>query len=64
MMILSTGLACALLVGVFLFLVMLRVPVAFALGLATIPVVVLDLRLTPFIPVSYTHLTLPTICSV
>ena len=49
MMILSTGLACALLVGGFLLLVMLRVPVAFALGLATIPVVVLDLRLTPFI---------------
>ncbi|PZX10721.1 TRAP transporter large permease [Celeribacter halophilus] len=48
-MIVSTGMACAVLVGCFLLLVMLRVPVAFALGLATVPVVVLDLRLTPFI---------------
>lgn len=49
MMIISTGMACAMLVGGFLLLVLLRVPVAFALGLATIPIVVLDLRLTPFI---------------
>ena len=49
MMIISTGMACAILVGGFLLLVVLRVPVAFALGLATIPIVVLDLRLTPFI---------------
>lgn len=48
-MIVSTGLACGLLVGGFLLLVMLRVPVAFALGLATVPVVTLELRLTPFI---------------
>ena len=48
-MILSTGMACALLVGCFLLLVILRVPVAFALGIATLPVVALDLRLTPFI---------------
>lgn len=48
-MIVGTGLACALLVGVFLLLVFLRIPVAFALGLATIPVVLLELRLTPFI---------------
>ena len=48
-MILSTGLACAVLVGGFLFLVLLRVPVAFALGIAIIPVVSLDIRLTPFI---------------
>ena len=48
-MIISTGVACAILVGGFLLLVILRVPVAFALGLATIPLVVLDLRLTPFI---------------
>jgi tripartite ATP-independent transporter DctM subunit len=48
-MIVSTGLACAILVGGFLLLVMMRVPVAFALGLATMPLVVLDLRLTPFI---------------
>lgn len=49
MMILSTAQACGMLVGIFLVLVMMRLPVAFALGLATIPVVVLDLRLTPFI---------------
>jgi len=48
-MILTTGIACALLVGTFLLLVILRVPVAFALGIATIPVVLLDIRLTPFI---------------
>jgi tripartite ATP-independent transporter DctM subunit len=48
-MIVSTALACALLVGAFLVLVSLRVPVAFALGIATIPVVMLDLRLTPFL---------------
>ncbi len=48
-MILSTGLACSLLVGGFILLVVLRIPVAFALGLATIPVVLLDVRLTPFI---------------
>ncbi len=48
-MIVSTGLACAILIGCFILLVVLRVPVAFALGLATIPLVLLDLRLTPFI---------------
>lgn len=48
-MILSTGLACSLLVSGFILLVVLRVPVAFALGLATIPVVFLDVRLTPFL---------------
>ncbi|MBD5770267.1 TRAP transporter large permease [Marinomonas colpomeniae] len=48
-MILTTGLACALLVGGFLLLVIARVPVAFALGLATIPVVALEVRLNPFI---------------
>tara|TARA_R110001583_G_scaffold4077_7_gene24391 strand:+ start:19971 stop:21281 length:1311 start_codon:yes stop_codon:yes gene_type:complete len=48
-MILTTGVACALLVGCFLLLVILRVPIAFALGLATLPVVFLDIRLTPFI---------------
>ena len=48
-MILTTGVACAILVGCFLVLVILRVPVAFALGLATIPVVMLDLRLTSFL---------------
>ncbi len=48
-MIVSTGLACAILVGGFLLLVAIRVPVAFALGIATVPVVLLDVRLTPFI---------------
>lgn len=48
-MIVSTLHASMLLVGCFIFLVALRVPVAFALGIATIPVVMLDLRLTPFL---------------
>ena len=48
-MIVGTGLACTLLVGGFMLLVAIRVPVAFALGIATIPLVLLDLRLTPFI---------------
>ncbi len=48
-MILSTGAACLILVGSFLALIFVRVPVAFALGIATIPIVVLDVRLTPFI---------------
>ena len=48
-MILSTGVACALLVGVFLLLVILRVPIAFALGIATFPVIAFDIRLSPFI---------------
>ncbi len=48
-MIVGTGLACALLVGGFAVLVLIRIPVAFALGIATIPVVLLELRLTPFI---------------
>lgn len=48
-MIISTGLACTILVGGFLCLILIRVPVAFALGIATIPIVILDIRLTPFI---------------
>ena len=48
-MILSAEFACGVLIGVFIVLVVLRVPVAFALGIATIPVVALDLRLTPFL---------------
>lgn len=47
-MIVSTGLACAILVGGFMLLVLFRVPVAFALGIATVPVVMMDIRLTPF----------------
>ena len=48
-MILSAEMACLILVGGFISLVLLRVPVAFSLGIAIIPVVVLDLRLTPFL---------------
>ena len=48
-MIISTGLACAILVGGFIFLVAMRIPVAFALAISTVPIVVLELRLTPFI---------------
>ena len=48
-MIISTGVACFILLTGFITLVILRVPVAFALGIATIPLVALDLRLTPFL---------------
>ncbi|KMK67098.1 TRAP transporter large permease [Puniceibacterium sp. IMCC21224] len=48
-MIVSTGLACSVMIGSFLVLVAIRIPVAFALGLATIPIVLMDVRLTPFI---------------
>lgn len=48
-MILETATASSLLIGGFLVLIFLRVPVAFALGLSTVPVVLLELRLTPFI---------------
>lgn len=48
-MIISTGTACLTLLIGFIVLVMARVPVAFALGIATIPLVALDLRLTPFL---------------
>jgi len=48
-MIISTGVACLILLTSFIVLVIARVPVAFALGIATIPVVALDIRLTPFL---------------
>lgn len=48
-MILDTGTAAIMLIVGFLVLIFIRIPVAFALGLATIPVVLLELRLTPFI---------------
>ncbi len=48
-MILGTATAATMLIVGFLILIFIRIPVAFALGLATIPVVVLELRLTPFI---------------
>lgn len=48
-MIISTGVACFILLAGFISLVIARVPVAFALGVATIPLIALDLRLTPFL---------------
>jgi hypothetical protein len=48
-MLVGTLAACIILVAGFLILVTLRIPVAFALGIATIPVVLHDLRLTLFI---------------
>ncbi len=48
-MILDTATAAIMLIASFLLLIFIRIPVAFALGLATIPVVLLELRLTPFI---------------
>lgn len=48
-MIISTGVACLTLLTGFIVLIILRVPVAFALGIATIPLVALDIRLTPFL---------------
>ena len=48
-MIISTGYACLILLTGFITLVVARVPVAFALGIATIPLVVFDIRLTPFL---------------
>ena len=48
-MIISTGVACFILLAGFISLVIARVPVAFALGIATIPLITLDLRLTPFL---------------
>ncbi|MGQ7844898.1 TRAP transporter large permease [Granulosicoccus sp. 3-233] len=48
-MIISTGVACLTLLTGFIVLVIARVPVAFALGIATIPLVALDIRLTPFL---------------
>ena len=48
-MILDTATAATMLVVGFMVLIFIRIPVAFALGIATIPVVLLELRLTPFI---------------
>ena len=45
----TPGEVAAILFGVFGLLVLLRVPVAFALGLACIPVFFIDPRLTPFV---------------
>lgn len=48
-MILDTATAATMLIVGFMLLIFIRIPVAFALGIATIPVVLLELRLTPFI---------------
>jgi len=48
-MILDTATAASMLIVGFIILIFIRIPVAFALGLSTIPVVLLELRLTPFI---------------
>ena len=45
----TPGLVAAILFSVFIVLVILRIPVAFALGLACVPVFMLDDRLTPFL---------------
>jgi tripartite ATP-independent transporter DctM subunit len=45
----SPGEVAAILFGTFAFLVILRVPVAFALGLATLPIMIIDPRLTPIL---------------
>ena len=65
-----------LLLGVFALCVIIGLPVAFALGIAALaaffheglPLLIVFQRIVAGInvysPVSYTHLTLPTICSV
>ena len=45
----TPGEVAAILFSIFIVLVILRVPVAFALGLACVPVFILDERLTPFL---------------
>ncbi len=45
----SAGEAAAIMFGVFAVLVLLRVPVSFALGLACLPILLVDERLTPFL---------------
>ena len=45
----SVGEVCAILFPTFIVLVLLRVPVAFALGLACVPVFMIEDRLTPFL---------------
>lgn len=45
----SPGEAAAVLFGVFAVLILIRVPVSFALGLACAPILIIDSRLTPFL---------------
>ena len=48
----SPGMAAAIMIGAFVTLIVLRIPVSFALGLACIPVLLIDERLTPFVLIS------------
>ncbi len=48
----TPGLVAAILFGIFALLIIARVPVAFALGLACVPVFFIDDRLTPFLLLS------------
>ena len=43
------GEAAAILFSTFAVLIVIRIPVSFALGLACLPVILLDDRLTPFV---------------
>lgn len=45
----SPGMAAVIMVGVFVTLIVLRIPVSFALGLACLPVLLLEDDLTPFV---------------
>ena len=45
----SPGEVAAIMFGVFAILILLRIPVSFALGLACIPILLIDPRLTPFL---------------
>jgi tripartite ATP-independent transporter DctM subunit len=54
MQVLSSGQAAAILFGVFFGLLTLRVPVAFALGIATLPIVLIEPRLDPMLLVGET----------
>lgn len=45
----SPGEVAAIMFGVFAVLILLRIPVSFALGLACIPILLIDPRLTPFL---------------
>jgi len=45
----SPGVVAAILFGTFAVLILLRIPVSFALGLACLPVILLDERLTPML---------------
>ena len=47
--VLSPAMAALILFGVFFFLMAVRVPIAFALGLACLPVIVIEPRLSPMI---------------